>query len=104
MSRGPQVLNMEYREPYLLEPGPGEPIFLLQCLHLVSSSNIHPISLVLQQQWVFIHEVMSPGIMVCVTMILKIFQYVNLIIFSSHVCLDFMPFHLSTPGGNDRIP
>jgi hypothetical protein len=82
MSRGPQVLDMEYWEPYCLEPGLGGPIFLLQRLHPVSS-NIYPISLVLQQQWVLLHEVMSLGIMVCVTLILKKFEYVQLIIFTS---------------------
>jgi hypothetical protein len=41
--------------------------------------------------------------MVCVTLILKIFEYVHLILFASNMCLDFMPFHLSTPGENDMI-
>lgn len=98
MSQGPQVLDMEYQEPYRLEPGPGGPILLIQCLHLVSGSDIHPIVLVLQQQWVLLHEVMSLGIMVCVTMIFKTFEYVHLILFTYDVCLDLMPFHLSTPG------
>jgi hypothetical protein len=44
------------------------------------------------------------GIMVCVTLILKTFGYMHLILLTSDVCLDFMPFHLSTPGGNDRMP
>jgi hypothetical protein len=59
---------------------------------------------VLQQQWVLLHEVMSPGTMVCVTLILKTFEYVHLILFTSNMCLELMPFHLSTPGGNDRMP
>jgi hypothetical protein len=81
MSQGPQVLDMEYQEPDRLEPGPGGPILLLlQRLHLVSNNNIHPIGLVLQQQWVLLHEVMSPGVMVCVTLILKTFEYVHLIL------------------------
>jgi hypothetical protein len=79
-------------------------MLLPQRLHLVSNNNIHPIGLVLQQQWVLLHEVMSPGIMVCITLILKTFEYVHLILFSSDVCLDLIPFHLSTPGGNDRMP
>jgi hypothetical protein len=42
MSRGPQVLDMEYREPDRLEHGPGGPIFSpFQCLHFVSSKQ-HP--------------------------------------------------------------
>jgi hypothetical protein len=24
--------------------------------------------------------------------------------FTSNACLDLMPFHLSTPGGNDKMP
>jgi hypothetical protein len=48
--------------------------------------------------------VMSPGIMVCVTLILKTFEYVHLIIFTFDMCLDLIPFHLYTPGGNDRMP
>ena len=94
VSQGPQVLDMEYREPYRLEPGPRGPIFLLQLLHPVSGSNIHPIGLVLQQQWVFLHEVMSPGIMVCVTLILKIFEYVHLILFASGRMLGLYAFPL----------
>jgi hypothetical protein len=42
--------------------------------------------------------------MVCVTLILKTFEYVHLILFTSNMCLDLMNFHLSTPGGNERIP
>jgi hypothetical protein len=42
--------------------------------------------------------------MVCVTLILKTFEYVHLILFASDVCLDFMPFHLSTPGGMTGCP
>ena len=62
---------MEYQEPDRLEHGPGGPIFFLQRLHFVSNNNIHHIGLVLQR--VLLHEVMGPGIMVCVTLILKTF-------------------------------
>jgi hypothetical protein len=79
MSQGPQVLDMEYRGS----------IFLLQHLHPVSSSNIHPVGLVLQQQWVLLHEVMSLGIMVCVTLIPKTFEYVHLIILLHEEILAF---------------
>jgi hypothetical protein len=42
MSRGPQVLDMEYREQDLPEHGPGGPILLLfHQTRLVSSSSIH---------------------------------------------------------------
>jgi hypothetical protein len=47
MSRGPQVLDMEYREPddlNLASEGP----FFLQCIPSISSSSIHPTSLVLK--------------------------------------------------------
>jgi hypothetical protein len=81
MSRGPQVLDMEYREPNRIEHGPGGPIFSpFQRLHFVSSSNnIHHLRLGPVSAMVLLHEVMSPGIMVCVTLILKTFEYVHLI-------------------------
>ena len=42
MSRGPQVLDMEYREQDLPEHGPGGPIlFFFHHLYLVSSRSIH---------------------------------------------------------------
>ena len=105
MSRGPQLLDMEYRKPDRLKHGPGGAIFSsFQRLHFVSNNYIHHLGLVLQQRWIFLREVMSSGIMVCVTLILKIFEYVPLIIFSSNMCLDLMIFHLTTPGGNERIP
>jgi hypothetical protein len=47
MSRGPQVLDMEYREPYDLSLALEDPS-LLQCLPSINSSNIHPIDLVLK--------------------------------------------------------
>jgi hypothetical protein len=47
---------------------------------------------------------MTLGIMVCVTLILKTFEYVHLIIFTSNVCLDLMPFHFTTPGGMIGFP
>jgi hypothetical protein len=46
MSRGPQVLDMEYRELDRLEHGPGGPIFSsVQRLHFVSNNNIHHLRL-----------------------------------------------------------
>jgi hypothetical protein len=42
--------------------------------------------------------------MVCVTLILKTFEYVHLILFTSDVCLDLIPFHLSTPRGMTGCP
>jgi hypothetical protein len=105
MSRGPQVLDMEYQEPDRLEHGPGGPIFSsFQCLHFVSNNNIHHLDLVLHQRWSLLHEVMSPGIMVCVTLILKTFKYVHLVLFVSNECLDLILIHLTMSGGNDRMP
>jgi hypothetical protein len=67
---------MEYREPYDLRLALEGPYFLQRLLS-ISSSKIHPISLVLKKQWILLHEVMSVGIMVCVTLILKTFEYVH---------------------------
>jgi hypothetical protein len=47
MSRGPQVLDMEYREPDDLSMAPEGPSFL-QCSPFISSSSIHPTSLFLK--------------------------------------------------------
>ena len=105
MSRGPQFLDMEYREPDQLEHVPGGPIFSsFQCLHIVNSSNIHHLSLVLYQRWFLLHEVMSLHIMVCVTLILKTFEYVNLIPFVSNGCLDLILVHLTMSGGMAGCP
>ena len=62
------------------------------------------IGLVLCQKWFLLLEVMSPGIMVCVTLILKTFEYVHLIPFVSNECLDLILAHLSMSGGDDRMP
>jgi hypothetical protein len=42
--------------------------------------------------------------MVCVTLILKTFEYVHLISFISNKCLDLILVHLTISGGNDRMP
>ena len=106
MSRGPQVLDMEYREPDRLEHGPGGLVFyFLQCLHLDSNNkNIHHLGLVMYQRCFFIHEVMSLCIMVCVTLILKTFEYVHLVLFVSNGCLDIILIHLTMSRGNDKMP
>jgi hypothetical protein len=46
---------------------------------------------------------MSLGIMVYVTLILKTFEYVHLILFAANVYLDLLPLNLTTLGGNDRM-
>jgi hypothetical protein len=62
------------------------------------------IVLVLCQRWFLLHEVMSPGIMVCVTLIIKTLEYVHLIPFVSSKCLDLIFAHLTMSGGIDRMP
>ena len=47
MSLGPQVLDMEYREPGDLSLALEGPSFL-QCIPSISNSNMHPTSLVLK--------------------------------------------------------
>jgi hypothetical protein len=47
---------------------------------------------------------MSSGIMVCVTLILKTFEYVHLIPFVSNKCLDLILAHWTMSRGNDRMP
>jgi hypothetical protein len=42
--------------------------------------------------------------MVCVTLILKTFEYVHLIPVVSNKCLDLILAHLTISGGNDRMP
>jgi hypothetical protein len=60
--------------------------------------------LVLYQRWFLLHEVMSPGIMVCVTLILKTFEYVNLIPFVSNKHLDLILVHLTMMTGCSSKP
>ena len=71
---------------------------------LLAAAASITIGFVLCQKWFLLHEVMSPGIMVCVTMILKTFEYVHLIPFVSNNCLDLLLVHLTMFGGNDRMP
>jgi hypothetical protein len=42
--------------------------------------------------------------MVCVTLILKTFEYVHLVLFVSNGLLDLILIHLTMFGGNDRMP
>jgi hypothetical protein len=62
------------------------------------------IGLVLSQRWFLLHEVMSPGIMVCVTLIIKTLEYAHLIPFISNKCLDLILAHLTMSGVIDRMP
>jgi hypothetical protein len=58
--------------------GPSFLPFSTSTLSTAATTSI-TFGLVLHQRWFLLHEVMSPGIMVCVTLILKIFEYVHLI-------------------------
>jgi uncharacterized membrane protein YraQ (UPF0718 family) len=100
MFRGSQVLDIEYREPYDLSLPPEGPSFL-QCIPSINNNIIHPTSVVLKWKWVLLHEVMSLGIMVCVTLIFETFEYVALNSPSFHynVCLEIMLFNLFIPRG-----
>jgi hypothetical protein len=71
-------------------------------LSVVATSII--IGLVLYQRWFFPHEVISLGIMVCVTLIIKTLEYVPLIPFISNDFLDITLAHLTMFGGIDRVP
>jgi hypothetical protein len=98
MSRDPQVLDGECREMDDLSLALEGPSFIWCILSI--NISIHPISLVLKWQWVLLHEVMSPGIMVCVTLIFKAIEYVALNSPLFHnVCLEIMLFDLFIPGG-----
>jgi hypothetical protein len=60
------------------------PSFLPFSASTLSAAASITFGLVLYQRWFLLHEVMSLGIMVCVTLILKTFEYVHLIIFVSN--------------------
>jgi hypothetical protein len=105
MSQGPQVLDMEYREPDQLEHGPRGPIF-----SSFSASTLSTIAASItlawscSKRWILLHEVMSLVIMVCVTLILKTFKCVHLVLFVSNACLDIILIHLTMSGGMTGCP
>ena len=66
---------------------------------LLAATTSITFGLVLYQRWFLVHEVMSPGIMVCVTLILKTFEYVHLIPFVSNKFLDLILIHMTMFGG-----
>jgi hypothetical protein len=81
------------------------PPFLSSRIFILSAAAASiTIGLVLCQRWFLLHEVISPGIMVCVTLIIKPFEYVHLIPFISNNCLDLTLAHLTMFGGIDRMP
>ena len=62
------------------------------------------IGLVLYRKRLLLHEVIGPGIMVCVTLIIKPFEYVHWIHFISNNCLDLTLANLTMIGEIDRVP
>jgi hypothetical protein len=81
------------------------PSFLSSSIFILSATTTSiTIGLVLCQRWFLLHEVISSGIMVCVTLIIKTLEYVHLIPFTSNDCLDLTLVHLTMFGGIDRVP
>ena len=105
MSRGPQVLtwSTESRIDFSM-PLEGPSFLPFSASTLLATTTSITIGLFLYQRWFLLHEVMSLVIMVCVTLILKNFEYVHLIPFVSNKCLDLILAHLTMSGGIDRMP
>jgi hypothetical protein len=82
----------------------GPPFLSSNTFILSAATTSITIGLVLCQRWFLLHEVISPGIMVCVTLIIKTLEYVHLIPFVSNKCLDLTLAHLTMSGGIDRCP
>jgi hypothetical protein len=82
----------------------GPPFLPFSASTLPTAAASITIGLVLCHRWLLLHEVMSLGIMVCVTLIIKTFEYVHLIPFISNKCLDLILVHLTMSEGNDRMP
>jgi hypothetical protein len=61
----------------------GPPFLSSNTFILSAAATSITIDLVLCRKWSLLHEVISPGIMVCVTLIIKTLQYVHLIPFLS---------------------
>jgi hypothetical protein len=96
---------MEYQERIDLRMAPEGPPFLPFNASIFSAvATSITIGLVLCQRWFFLHEVMSPGIMVCVTLIIKTLEYVHLIHFISNKCLDLILSHLTMSGEINKMP
>jgi hypothetical protein len=81
------------------------PPFLSSNIFILSAATTSiTIGLVLCQRRFLLHEVISPGIMVCVTLIIKTIECMHLIPFISNNCLDLTLAHLTMFGGIDRVP
>jgi hypothetical protein len=82
----------------------GPPFLSSRIFVLSAAATSITIGLVLCQRWFLLHEVISPGIMVCVTLIIKTIECMHLIPFISNNCLDLTLAHLTMFGGIDRVP
>jgi hypothetical protein len=81
------------------------PPFLSSNIFVLSATTTSiTIGLVLYHKRFLPHEVISPGIMVCVTLIIKIIECMHLIPFISNNCLDLTLAHLTMFGGIDKMP
>jgi hypothetical protein len=82
-----------------------DPRFLSSSIFILSAAAVSiTIGLVLYQKGFLLHEVISPGIMVCVTLITKTFHHMHLIPFTSNNCLDLTLAHMTMFWGIDRVP
>jgi hypothetical protein len=81
------------------------PPFLSSSIFIMSAAAASTtISLVLCQRGFLLHEVISSGIMVCVTLIIKTIECMHLIPFISNNCLDLTLSHLTMFGGLTGCP
>ena len=81
------------------------PPFLSSSIHIMlATTTSTTIGLVLCQRGFLLHEVISSGIMVCVTLIIKTIECMHMIPFISNNCLDLTLAHLTMFGGIDRVP
>jgi hypothetical protein len=73
------------------------PPFLFSSIFILSAAAAASttIGLVLCQRRFLLHEVISSGIMVCVTLIIKTIECMHLIPFISNNCLDLTLAHLT---------
>jgi hypothetical protein len=76
MSRGPQVADMECPEPDGQSIAPEGPSFFIDAFYTSPIVKHPPHWPGPRRKWVFLHEVMSLGIMVSVTLIFEAFEYV----------------------------
>jgi hypothetical protein len=81
------------------------PPFLSSSIFILSAAATSTtIGLVLCQRGFLLHEVISSGIMVCVTLIIKTIECMHLIPFISNNCLDLTLAHLTMFWGLTGCP